>query len=228
MSRAIWARVENTQQRLGGRSHETTSPNEMNGVRKEVGLSDWEPVHEQKFRIMQPLFRAVAIAIKQDDYSIAVPDIAQIPVLLIITGVEEGLSAPITFDSIADKISAHHKTKDSLQAAETNLATAVSFVMGLEKRELAAFGPRPDPAETCKDPSRSCLLGRGEALFLAQQRGWEGDEAPEGPSSTWVDFNIYREWTGEGAEWDGRVAQGWERTCRKRVLNLEPRDDQNC
>jgi hypothetical protein len=188
-------------------------------------LADWEIVRDQKLWVMQPLFRAVAIAIKKNDYSIAVPAIAEIPVLLVITGVKEGLSAPITFDSIADKISVRHETEDPVQAVETSLETAVRFVMALEQRELAAFGPRPDPTETCKDPRRSCMLGDGEALLLAKQRGWEGDEAPQGPSSTWVDLNIYREWTGETASWDDRAAQDWERTCRKRALDLERGED---
>lgn len=228
MSRAIFAHFETTQRKLGGRSDETTSHTEMEAVREELGLGRGGLIHDQKFRIMQPLFRAVAIVINQDDYSIAVPTIAHIPVLLVITGVQGGLSAPITFDSIADKISVHHKTEDSVQVATTNLATTVAFVMGLEKRELAAFGPRPDPAETCKEPRRSCLLGGDEALFLAKQRGWEGDEVPEGPSSTWVDLGIYQEWTGEGAEWDKGRAQELERTFRQTVLDLDRgRDPKN-
>lgn len=65
-------------------------------------------------------------------------------VLLVLTGVEEGLRAPITLKSIADEIIAHHQTDDSVKVVETSLDTAVRFVMKLEERELTAFGPRPD------------------------------------------------------------------------------------
>ncbi|KAK4151016.1 hypothetical protein C8A00DRAFT_17542, partial [Chaetomidium leptoderma] len=216
MSRAICTHVETTQQKIGSRA--VTSSDEMHALRKELGLSDWETISQQKFLLLRPLFRAVAIVIKRNAYGLAVPEISQIPVLVVLTGVEEGLSAPITFASIASKISAHH-TEDSVQTAETSLATAVNFVMDLEKRELDASGPIPDPAETCKDPRRSCLLGKQEAWAFARVRGWEGVDAPEGPSSSWVDHNIYREWTAEGSDHGEAVAQGWEDRCRKRVID---------
>jgi hypothetical protein len=218
MSRAICARVEAVQQKIGDRTDEEIILGGMVGLQQELGFESWEPIFSQKFRSLQPLFRAVAIVINLGDYRIAIPDIAEIPVLVVVTGIEEGLSAPITLESIThDDTHKHHRVDDSIQVVETSLATAVRFVMDLEKCEVAAFGPKPDPGQASKEPRRSCLLGEYEALVLAQRYGWEEEEAPKGPSSSWVDTNIYREWTGAGANFDANTALCWERKCRTRV-----------
>lgn len=61
-----------------------------------------------------------------------------------------------------------------------------------------------------------------EALsLLAQQHGWQGTEVPTGPSSSWVDTEIHREWTGEGARFDYVGARSWEEICRKRASGVE-------
>ncbi|KAK4044122.1 hypothetical protein C8A01DRAFT_12426 [Parachaetomium inaequale] len=211
MSCGICAHVEETQQKLGDRWYGVMCLEEAVALAKELGFPDSERINQQKFLVLQPLFRAVAIVLRSSDYGTAVPAIAEIPALLVLTGVEEGLSAPITFDSIADKIGAHHQAGDSIQTVETSLATAVGFLMDLEKRELAAFGPRPDPADSCRGPRRSLFLDEEEICFWAQQHGSEWDEAPEGPSSSWVDIGIYPHWAGEGARSDEKMAQGWER-----------------
>ncbi len=158
MSRAICAHVETTQQRTADR---VSAGCNWLKLGRELGFGDWEPVHDQKFLILQPLFRAVAIVVKPADYDVELQDTGQAPALIVLTGVQDGLSAPITFDSIVDKIGARYQAEGSVQAAETSLATAVRFAMDLEERELAAFGPSPDPAETCKDPGRSCMLSEG-------------------------------------------------------------------
>jgi hypothetical protein len=222
MSGAICAHVEATQQKIGDRGHDVTPLNELRVLAAELGSSaDSEWIHGQKFLLLQPLFRAVAVVIRSNDYSIAVPAISQIPVLLVLTGVDQGLSAPITFESIMDKSRAHHRLEHSIQAVETSLATAVGFLMYLEKRELAALGPRPDPVEACKDPRRGMFLNNDRIAFFARMRGWEGHEAAEGPSSGWVDLDIYPHWSGDGAEYDQREAQRWETQCR-RILQDGP------
>jgi hypothetical protein len=222
MSHAICAHVESTQQKRGDRWYGVMDSEEASALAKEIGFPDWERINQQKFLVLQPLFRAVAIVLRSKDYGISVSTIAEIPALLILTGVEEGLSAPITFDSIMDKIGAHHQAGVSVQAAETSLATAVGFLMDLEKRELAAFGPRPDPADSCSDPRLSVFLDKEEVHFWARQHGSEWDEVPEGPSSSWVDLRIYPHWTGDGAKADETMAQQWERRCRRLAENPPP------
>jgi hypothetical protein len=221
MSRAICTRVETVQRKVGVRGDELGEIpfGEVLLLQQELGFGHWEPIRCRKFLSLQPLFRAVAIVIRIRDYSIAVPDIAEIPVLLVLMGVEEGLSAPITLDSIThDGTHKHHRVDGSIQAVETSLATAVRFVMDLEKREVAAFGPNPDPEQTCKEPRRSRLLGSHEALSWATHHGQEEqEEAPEGPSSSRVDTKIYQEWTGAGANYDANTAQGWEREYQELV-----------
>ncbi len=191
-------------------------------IQAKLGLSEWERIRSQKHLHIQPLFQAVAIVIQRTSYNLEVSDIAHIPALIAVTGVTAGLSAPVTADIIPPRaiILRHPATEDGVQVTETTLGTAIAFVMALEKRELAAVGATPDPAETGKEPSRSLLLSTDEALFLASRRGWEGAEAPEGPSSSWVDLDIYKEWTGDGADFDRDVAQPWERRCRKYVETI--------
>lgn len=100
---------------------------------------------EEKNRLphyhIRPLFKAIAIAVCGEDYNFQVmtTKIRRMPALVVLTGHTEGLSAPITFDSIMSKaqlgvISGRH-------VARTCLETAVDIVMALEAREEAAFGP---------------------------------------------------------------------------------------
>ena len=102
----------------------------------------------------------MAIVILHDDYDYTIPDIGQIPVLIVLTGVTNGLSAPITFEPIV------HRIKSFIQdnVIQTTLETAIAFILDLEKREVAAFGLRPDPTIHAVDfttlSSRSmCTLG---------------------------------------------------------------------
>ncbi len=222
ISRALCARIDTVQQKIGYRPNRIITRAEMEALKAELGFTQMHPVGiiNPKFISLQPLFRALAIVIRSADYTTSTPSIAEVPVLIVLTGVEDGLSAPITFDSIADKIKVHHRIEDSIQVAETSLATAVSFAMDLEKREVSAFGPKPDPAETCKEPKRSGWLCDGEALALARGDGWEGSEAPEGPSSSWVDLDIYPDWTGDSAEQDKYMALK-EVHCRERAMAAE-------
>lgn len=226
VSSALCARVEATQRKILERPNRTYD--EMEALRVELGCEYWEPIQDHKFLLLRPLFRALAIVIKSADYNTSVPAIAEIPVVIVLTGVEDGLSAPITFDSIADRIRVCHQAEDAIQVAETSLATAVTFAIDLEQREVAALGPRPDPAETGKDPRRSCFLAPGEALMLVQCDGWEGEEAPEGPSSSWVDLDVYPHWTGGGgggAKYDQTLAEAWEVRCRKVAAAAERGED---
>ncbi|KAH6622542.1 hypothetical protein F5144DRAFT_332992 [Chaetomium tenue] len=224
LSRAICAHTEATQHKIGDRFHGATPLNEMLELAKEIGIYDWEMVHEQRYLVLQPLFRAVAVVLWGGGaYTVSAlsSPISEMRVLLVLTGVEEGLSAPITLDSITDEIIAHHQTDDSVKVVETSLDTAVHFVMKLEERELAAFGPRPDLSEPYWGTRRTSLMSEEALSLLAQEHGWQGTDVPTGPSSSWVDTEIHREWTGEGARFDYVGARSWEEICRKRASGVE-------
>ena len=107
ISSALCAHIETTQQKIGNRPNHTTTYAEMEALRAELGFEYWHPIRNQKFLLLQPLFRAVAIVIKSADYTTAVPAIAEVPVLIVLTVVEDGLSAPITFDPLAERVRAH-------------------------------------------------------------------------------------------------------------------------
>ncbi|RSM09379.1 hypothetical protein CEP52_004222 [Fusarium oligoseptatum] len=105
-----------------------------------------DSVKAPQFYTTRPLFRAIAIVIPGQSYYTCglVSRVATMPVLLVLTGEQEGLSAPISFDSIADRTEA--VTVDGKEAVRTTLETAVDFIMFLEKREEGAFWSttRPD------------------------------------------------------------------------------------
>ncbi|KAK3936049.1 hypothetical protein QBC46DRAFT_396064 [Diplogelasinospora grovesii] len=162
------------------------------GLRRSRSLSGI--IRHQEFFIVQPLFRALAIVIRNESFGAEISDIGQLSVLVVRTGAEEGLSAPISFDPIAHKISSFACGSRGETAAETTLGTAVDFVMDLEKREVTAFGPRPDPVASTKDLEDGLFRGP-IVLDQARRLGW-GDEPLVGPSSRWVDPEKYPEWTG--------------------------------
>lgn len=56
--------------------------------------------HSQKRFLLQPLFRAIIISIRLETFN-KDTELSQLLVLLIRTGIEEGLSASVSFDSIA-------------------------------------------------------------------------------------------------------------------------------
>lgn len=117
-------------------------------------------IRHREFFILQPLFLALAIVIRGEPFNAQMSDIGQLSALVICTGVEEGLSAPISFDPIAHQISAFSHGSHSSTAVETALDTAVDFVMGLEEREVAAFGLRPDPVVSTRGLEDGCFPTR--------------------------------------------------------------------
>ncbi|KAH9902100.1 hypothetical protein F4778DRAFT_770881 [Xylariomycetidae sp. FL2044] len=138
-----------------------------------------QPALEQtKFYILQPLFKAIMILVSSWDYQLEDSgSISTLPTYLVLTGITDGLSAPITFESISDKIDTD--VCDSPGTVRTTLETAVDFVKALEAREEAAFGLKPDPVASW--PSFS-LLTMSEEMKLA------------GPSSRFVDTNRFPHW----------------------------------
>ncbi|KAL7794874.1 hypothetical protein V8C43DRAFT_321643 [Trichoderma afarasin] len=161
-------------------------------------------VRDQEFFLLRPLFRAIMIIIRLEEYNDENLDIRQLPVLLVWTGIEEGLSAPISFEPIAHKIkTVIQRTNSSEAVVQVTLETAVDFVLSMDKREIAAFGHQPDPVLSTRNLGDGGLYGLS-ILTRAQEIGW-GDEELRGPSSKWVDAEKYPEWSGDGAHEDDMI-----------------------
>ncbi|KAF5536401.1 hypothetical protein FMEXI_10347 [Fusarium mexicanum] len=174
------------------------------------------------FYTTRPLFRAFFIAIPGQNWGgcATLENIASLKVLIVLTGQKKGLSAPISFASIADKSDA--RTLNGLEAVEADLETAVGFAMDPKHREEDVFGLQPDPVAA----SRGTYPFTQEPLYeweqyVAGKLGWKGGKIV-GPSSRWVDMNMYIPWTGLGAQVDAvmmnnqvRVMWNWHRrNCR--------------
>ncbi|KAM5350808.1 hypothetical protein ACJ41O_007313 [Fusarium nematophilum] len=174
-----------------------------------------DSIEAPQFYTTRPLFRAMAIIIPGQNYHTCgmVFRIATMPVLIVLTGEDEGLSAPISLDSIADK--AEVIMVDGKSGVRTDLETAIGFVMFLEEREDAAFGPQPDPVASTAyrriDAEGGYPLYEGEE-YKAGRLGW--NEGPlVGPSSQWVDMDKYPDWTGYGARTNALVTMWRERNA---------------
>jgi hypothetical protein len=123
--------------------------------------------------MLNPLFKAILMIVCTDEYNDEDRDtIGSFPVYLVRTGVEDGLSAPISFDSISAKV----EPQEAEGTVKTKLDTAIDFVMALDAREEAAFGPQPNP------------LGV-EAGSYVHTKGLTSL-----PSSQWVSDDRIKEW----------------------------------
>ncbi|KAK4033213.1 hypothetical protein C8A01DRAFT_40342 [Parachaetomium inaequale] len=130
-----------------------------------------------KFYLVQPLFRALLVIVDLKDYDTEdSATVGRLPVSLVRTGIEDGLSSPITFKSIAAKIDGY--AGETQAVVETDLETAVDFILGLEEREHAVFGSQPDT-------TTAVGLHRWENIEQEWREEW--GESLVGPSSQWVD-----------------------------------------
>lgn len=166
-------------------------------------------IREQEYFILQPLFRAIAIAIRFNTAANSkdTSDVTTTSVLIVSTGVEDGLSAPISFNSISEdqRTGVLCDEEGKVTAIETTLEPAVDFLMYLEQREIAAFGLRPDPVQSTWNLEIGYCQPRDELLEIAVELGWSGDpHILRQPSSTWVDPERYLRWSGPGADADQR------------------------
>lgn len=160
-----------------------------------------------EFSILQPLFEALLVLVCSCDYHDEdSKTVGRLPVILVRTGKEGGLSAPITFEPIADKIDGY--IGEGRRATKTTLETAVDFITSLEAREAAAFGLRPDPVA-------AWLLLMNTSSPIVKEIA--GDELLRGPSSKFVNTEKYPEWTGQGEMWDYRMVSILERREFNRV-----------
>lgn len=159
-----------------------------------------EEVMDCKFHVLQPLFRALLIIISSKIYNNEDSEtVGRLPVFLVCTGVEDGLSAPITFEPIADKIDGY--VAETRSAVKTTLETAIDFVMDLEAREAAVFGLQPNPIAAW-NPNK---------VIEACWRKLGGSEPLIGPSSLFVDTEKYPQWSGEGERYDSWIMAEHER-----------------
>ncbi|GKU09792.1 hypothetical protein FLAG1_11476 [Fusarium langsethiae] len=101
-------------------------------------------------------------------------------VVVLLTGENNGLSAPVSFDSIENQV--ERVIVRGLQGVRMRLGVAVDFVMFLEQREAAVFGPQPDSvASTVEDFEDMYWHQKRRAVQL----GWKYGPIV-GPSSKWV------------------------------------------
>ncbi|KAJ6784483.1 hypothetical protein PWT90_05604 [Aphanocladium album] len=167
---------------------------------KSLYKSEEEEQSGQQFYFMQPVFSAVAVALRTRQFTLEHEDVATLRVVVISTGREENLSAPVRLDSIPESevLDVVHDPDDHIVAVETTLNAAITFLLALEKRETEAFGLIPDPVET----TRFATLPPHRIVWTAASHGWDSDVMGplNGPSSSWVDTGKYPAWTGLGAD----------------------------
>ncbi|KAL6891399.1 hypothetical protein HDV57DRAFT_513809 [Trichoderma longibrachiatum] len=153
-----------------------------------TGTAGHNVVVDHQHYVLQPLFQALLLVLNPTDWNGEdSSSIEKIPVILIRTGVEDGLREPITFEPIADKIDAYIGEN----TIRTTVEAAIGFVMDLETREARAFGLRPDPIASW-DP---------DAAFHEWREIMPYDQLV-GPGSWFVDDERYPEWSGAGHRMD--------------------------
>lgn len=120
---------------------------------------------------LQPLFRAIIILFDAPKISYK-----GFEVRIVRTGIEDHLSSPISFHSIQDKSQGYNG--DGSTEVTTDLASALEFVLDLERREAAAY-PTFYADESIFDRYY------GDPNPLARRKHYCGGEI-RGPSTTWV------------------------------------------
>ncbi|KAK8085848.1 hypothetical protein PG997_007119 [Apiospora hydei] len=139
-----------------------------------------------------PLFKSMIIVTKQLPTGVH-EDLSQMQVYLILTGNVEGLSAPISFDSLYAKdqdLSIGGACGPQPDMVLTTLEAAVEFVQEVERREQSVFGIWPDPDTVPPDPVPA-------GMDLLRKAGWTGKDLLE-PSHLWVDTAQWPFWFGGG------------------------------
>ncbi|EWZ99850.1 hypothetical protein FOWG_00239 [Fusarium oxysporum f. sp. lycopersici MN25] len=176
-------------------------------------FSPTQTFRDERFYVMQPLFKAVTIILLNDEYDVRMVDVGKMPALLTLTGEEDGLSQQLSFKSISDKV----EDFISETIVLVRLNTAIKFVVAQQEREVALYGPQPDPVESTKELENGTCCNMQEVREFANQLGWTG-EPLQGPSSTWLDPEIYTEWLGNGAKDDKNLYGRMEDSQRWNVL----------
>lgn len=166
-----------------------SSDNEFPSIAEEnLGFAG---VYKHQYRV-EPLFGAISVVVCVDNWrDEGSRDIGRMPVFLALTGRLEGLSSPITFDSIWDQVDAVLQLGERI-TVQTTLETAVGFLVKLEQRERLSARPYPEVPRDGK-----AYLDRYDRYFEDYAHYFK-DSAPLGSSTEWVDTAIYTEWSGEG------------------------------
>jgi len=180
---------------------------------------DKEFLDDHEWYQIQHLFRALLIVINTDSHQGEdSSDVGTMKVCLVRTGIEDNLSAPITFDSIAEKST---KLGGSADAVMTTLETAADFVMALEARETAAFGLRPDPEGQAK------VAAQARAAVRPWDESYHAMDPPATPSSQWLSDEKIEEWgwCGTSRDWDQRMMVINERKSKitqEEIIEIQP------
>ncbi|KAI1423977.1 hypothetical protein F5Y12DRAFT_754994 [Xylaria sp. FL1777] len=158
------------------------------------------PYRRRVFCVIQPLFRALFMALFYPQGNIKFhrtpEELPKVKVQLILTGITEGLSAPISFEELRDEAldGSYYPGATSIT---TSLGTAVRFIMRLEEREIAASGGSRQPDVTklrCYNWHREEAKKLG---WIEERDGNLDDLTPR--SCEWVNRNIFKKWVGKGA-----------------------------
>jgi hypothetical protein len=170
-------------------------------------------VDNYQHHVLQPLFRALLIVVDEKDY--AQQDSASVgnmSVLMVRTGIEDGLSAPVTFESIRHKSEACDEGTPTI--IKTRLETAVDFVISLEAREAAAFGLQPDPVSSTVDWAPHVSIWKW---------GFGNDDPVIAPSSRFVSDENALKWgrRGDGQHCDAVIMDRHERRAFEDVARWE-------
>ncbi|KAI1319410.1 hypothetical protein F5Y16DRAFT_102167 [Xylariaceae sp. FL0255] len=157
--------------------------------------------HWRHTNFIQPLFRALfkAIDYPRDNRPKDSNWMAEAHVKLVLTGITDGLSAPIALEELQEYARDAYTPGDL--AITVTLSIATDFIIRLEKREIAAFGIQPNIHDL--KASIKLRLARKNAE-KAKNLGWI--EKRDGSlkdlslnSATWVNHDIFRTWLGQGA-----------------------------
>ncbi|KAK6220677.1 hypothetical protein LQW54_001868 [Pestalotiopsis sp. IQ-011] len=157
--------------------------------------------------VLKPLFRALFVVVI--DYRGAIKmkrleDVADLKVRLVLTGVTDGLSGPIDFDSIS---SSDPEYFPGLNEISTTMKIAYSFISYLEHRESMAHGSLQNHLELTDDDRvryAQILLKKvatdGVYPLATALSDREVASAILRPSHSWVDTDKVPFWCGKGAE----------------------------
>jgi hypothetical protein len=192
----LCARTEQLLQVLNDRtkSKRGTKRREKKINKKKKRNSDWDDnkntrpavVICHKGYALQSLYKAlIAIASCADYDGEDSTTAGRFPVYLVRTGVEDGLSAPVSFDA---ELASRRMKYVAENVVETKLEAALDFIMALEARETAFFDVQPEPASVVEPP-----------------RDKKGRKLTNLPSTQWVSDEKAAEWgwCGRGLWWDG-------------------------
>lgn len=137
---------------------------------------------DPRFYILQPIFRALPIIFPSQTCSLFKPVFSTISVFLVLTGIIEGLSSPITFESLNNV--EYKRYSDTL--IQLPFEDAIAFIEKVEAYENAVYGYRPDLATVNQEPYQHHLEKLGNVGDTMVQLGWKGQPRLLGPSSEWV------------------------------------------